>query len=222
MASVVLSQLGAADTLYAAGGIVVGSGGLNTPTGNVIAKNIIGTRISVADDDPSGANAGLDITNKPVTAAGTPAAVQTTTFVVNSGVVNPGPPGDGEGCLKVFNTSAGAFTGSLVSSFVPPRGIAAAGGPPPAQQAVLGTQAIWGMISPFQSGTATIPLAATTIAVANTAVAAATTVVVVTPKLIDATATSFAVAVTDGVGFSIDVNAATTAALPFDWFIARY
>jgi hypothetical protein len=220
MASVVLSQQGTlGDTLYAGGGIIAGTGGLNTPSGNVTAKNIFGTRISVIDDDPAGANAGLDITNKAVTAAGTPAANQTTTFVVNSGTVNPGPVGDGEGCLKVFNTSAGALVSSIVSSQVPPRGIVALG----PQPAVPGDHAIWGMVAPFQSGTATIPAAATTVAVANTAVLAGT-IVMVTPTLIDATAGAGAtsVAVTAGTGFTIEVSAATTADLPVNWFIVHY
>jgi hypothetical protein len=73
------------------------------------------------------------------------------------------------------------------------------------------------------SGTATIPLLATSIAVANTAITA-TSVVMITPVGAEnATATRFWVTLNAGVGFSINTQAAPTVG-PKDvmWYVVSY
>lgn len=220
MSSVVLNQRtfgSGGEVLYASGGILAGSGGLTTLNGAVSAKQVVGTQLVAADDDPTGGDAGLFLLNKPVNLNGTYNSVQQLAFTVPSaGLALPIL----EGCGTIFTRSASlpppGNVAFLVSTQVPPRGLV---GPP----VVNGDQAIWGMIGDYQSGIATIPLAGavTTIQVANTAVLA-TTIVMATPLLIDATATHFAVSVQAGVGFTITVNAAPTVALPFNYFIVRY
>ena len=219
MSSVVLNQRtfgSGGETLYASGGILAGSGGLTTLTGAVNAKQVVGTQLVAADDDPTGGDAGLFLLNKPVNLNGTYNSVQQLAFTVPSaGIALPTL----EGCGTIFTRSGSlpppGNVAFLVSTQVPPRGLV---GPP----VVNGDQAIWGMIGDYQSGSATVALLSTSIQVANTAVLA-TTIVMATPLLIDATATHFAVSVQAGVGFTITVNAApTTAALPFNYFVVRY
>ena len=72
-------------------------------------------------------------------------------------------------------------------------------------------------------GTAQIALGGTSVSVANTAITAASVVFVqVVGAAPDATAKSFAVTLSAGVGFDIVADAASTAAVDLVYFIAKY
>ena len=212
MSSTVLSQsAAAADVLYAAGGLLAGNA--ISSTGDITGVAGRFQQVVVKDQNPNDiTDAGIFLFN----AAGpteTPVRLQQEVIIT---VPSNNQQGNDTGCLNIYTKSNNsAIVARLVSTQVSGEGSA---GPP----VVLGTQAIWGMTSAFQSGRATIAAAGTTIAVANTAILAGSVILLTGNGAPDATATSFNAVITAGVGFVITANAATTAAKDVNWFVARY
>ena len=90
-----------------------------------------------------------------------------------------------------------------------------------AADTVLFTGAVYAQLS--QVGQATIAAAGTSIAVALPNITASSKVFVqVVGAAPDATAKSFAVTLSNGVGFTIVADAAATADVVIDWFVAKY
>ena len=205
MAAVVLNQDSGNDQLYATG-VLSGTKGLITK-GSVIGRDGNLVTLTLSGDVPAGSSAELTFQDVPAL----PLLPQQHIFTSPSASGG----GDQEGVLQLFTYNNGGFVVELVNTEVPPRG---AVGPP----ALVGTQAIWGMVSPAQSGIATIPLGAATIAVANTAITAGSVVMATGTGAADATATTFDVALTAGTGFAINANANATAAKQVSWFVVKY
>jgi hypothetical protein len=212
MSSTVLSQsAAAADVLYAAGGLLAGSG--ISSTGDITGVVARFQQVVVKDLNPN------DITDAGVflfNSAGpteTPPRLQQEVIIT---VPSNNQQGNDTGCLNIYTKSDNSpIVARLVSTQVSGEGSV---GPP----VILGTQAIWGMTSAFQSGRATIAIGGTTVAVPNTAILAGSVIMLTGEGVPDATATTFDAVITAGTGFVIETNAAATAAKNVNWFVARY
>jgi hypothetical protein len=193
------------ENVLVAAGLRVGSVGV--ASGGNVACPTASVGVLTLQGVPSGSSPEVSFNNSPLL----PLLPQE--YVIANGNSTGG--GVQEGCLQVFTYNNGGFVGELVNTFIPPRGVV---GPP----VVAGTQAIWGLTSGAQAGTATIPLGAATVAVANTAVGAGTIIMLSGNGAADATALYFNPVITPGTGFAINTNANATAAKAVNWFIVRY
>lgn len=193
-----------AQTLLIAEGAQIGQGGILVKSGAVVATSANVNSLQVTGVPGASSSAILALQSAPLT----PLLPQRYVLVNASGTAG----GFDEGRLQLFTYDNNNFVTTLVDSQVPPRGAGA----------VLGTQAIFGLMSGAQAGIATIPLGAATIAVANNAITASSIVLVSGAGAPDATALSFNVVINAGVGFNITANAAATAAKAVSFFVVRY
>lgn len=119
-----------------------------------------------------------------------------------------------EGHFALDAYVAGGFSQGLVEIGPCPRGAA---GPP----VIPPNSAIFGLISPTQSGVATIPIGAATIAVPLTSITAGAVVVFSPLSAPDATCIGIHAVITAGTGFSLTGAANATAAVPLSWFVVH-
>ena len=174
-------------------------------TATLGAASITDGGVAISDSLSNG-SASVTMTNLPT--------LPLTSQGAKLNVLSTGPL---EGLLTVFTlNTAGAQVQTIASSQVPPRGVV---GPP----VVAGTQAIWGMVAPSQSGTAIIANGSQNIIVANTAITANSIIMVSGNGVVNATAEFFTTTVQVGVSFTISANAAATVAdVGVNWFIVHY
>jgi hypothetical protein len=216
MAAVVLSQNVVYDQLNA-NGLITGGGGV-VSRGGVLVQSQGGVlvapeqaqnaeiRISASGDGTTGNNATMIWTEKS-------AALTEIGYGIALGTGGAGGA-LAEGILQLNAYVNNASVQELFRVAPNPRGEA---GPP----IIPANSALFNLVSPVQSGVATIPLGAATVSVALTSITANAVVVVTGKGAHDTTALAFNVTITAGTGFAITSNANATAAKDVMWFVVH-
>ena len=136
-----------------------------------------------------------------------------------------GPLGNGTVSVRE-SASTGGYTVSLVDSAgagaTVPLWTATSAGGPPITSATVTASAPLSLASATQSGIATIPIGQATIAVAAPAITANSVVLFSPTTAPDATCIDIRAVLNAGVGFNLTGAAPATAAVPLNWFVAKY